>query len=588
MKLMELDYRSLPRKPDSDVLIVGAGWAGSIHAERATRAGRSVLLLERGYPIQQQTRRDPDLIQDEVRFIARDDHIMSLANETVTFRNTLTQSGQPMRRIGAFQPGEGIGGAGKHWNGVSLRWHDSDFKLASAHQKSTGEDLTARGIPLCDWPVSYADLEPWYTSYELTAGIAGQAGNVQGQLNRLGNIYESPRSTEYPLPPVPCGLAGKRFGQAAIKAGYHPYPRPVSHATEVYRSPEGITYDTCRACACCERFMCAFDAKVDPARAYLNRAVETGRARVEPGQFVARVVHNPASGRIDGVIGYDLRHKELYFQPADTVILAGYTFTNIRLLLLSAIAAPYNPQTGQGVVGRNYVYQSRATPAVLFHDTDYAAYASHGAMGLMLDDFAGRAAKERWQTDYVGGFIVLGGLVHGRPLGNLTVPEDAPLWGSEWKRQLRSAYRGRSVVATIGSMLPHSENYCDLDPNFSDFLGQPLLRITFDYRDNDLRMARKMAAVTNELAKAMSPKSFIPAAGIEGPWSFLPGQSTHNAGGTIMGTDPSTSVTDSYGRVWGTDNLVVAGASMFPHNSAYNPTELLAALTLRSAETLFG
>jgi gluconate 2-dehydrogenase alpha chain len=95
-----------------------------------------------------------------------------------------------------------------------------------------------------------------------------------------------------------------------------------------------------------------------------------------------------------------------------------------------------------------------------------------------------------------------------------------------------------------------------------------------------------MAQVINELSKSMNPTSMNPASARTDPWTVVPYQSTHNTGGTIMGTTPATSVVNKYLQSWDCHNLFIMGASVFPHNSAYNPTGPVGALAYRAADTL--
>ena len=112
------------------------------------------------------------------------------------------------------------------------------------------------------------------------------------------------------------------------------------------------------------------------------------------------------------------------------------------------------------------------------------------------------------------------------------------------------------------------------------------MRMTFDYKENEHKMSRHMAQVINELSKSMNPTSMNPASARTDPWTVVPYQSTHNTGGTIMGTTPATSVVNKYLQSWDCHNLFVMGASVFPHNSAYNPTGPVGALAYRAADTL--
>jgi gluconate 2-dehydrogenase alpha chain len=111
------------------------------------------------------------------------------------------------------------------------------------------------------------------------------------------------------------------------------------------------------------------------------------------------------------------------------------------------------------------------------------------------------------------------------------------------------------------------------------------MRMTFEYAENEKKLTIQAAAVINDLAESLKPTHLVKA-GPRLSWSSVPYQSTHNTGGTIMGTNPSNSVTNKYGQVWGVDNLFITGASLFPHNSAYNPTGPVGALAYFASDAI--
>ena len=126
--------------------------------------------------------------------------------------------------------------------------------------------------------------------------------------------------------------------------------------------------------------------------------------------------------------------------------------------------------------------------------------------------------------------------------------------------------------------MSYRDCYLDLDPTYKDPLGRPLMRMTFDYQDNERKMARYMAERCVEIAKAMGARQTTLNT-LTGPWSVIPYQTTHNTGGAVMGTDPKTSALNRYLQSWDVPNVFVMGASAFPQNAGYNPTGTVGALT---------
>ncbi len=208
-----------------------------------------------------------------------------------------------------------------------------------------------------------------------------------------------------------------------------------------------------------------------------------------------------------------------------------------------------------------------------------------GGMGMLIDDFHANWDFDRTPHGFIGGSIIGTAMYGGRPIQWRPVPAGTPAWGSKWKEETAKWYDQSMNIAASGSVMPNRYNYLDLDPTYRNRFGMPLMRMTFDYKDNERKLSAHAADVINRIATAMNPTHLTRAAGRTN-WSSVPYQSTHNTGGTIMGTNPGNSVTNKYGQVWEVDNLFITGASLFPHNSAYNPTGPVAALAYMAADMI--
>ncbi|MGZ5126544.1 MAG: GMC oxidoreductase, partial [Burkholderiales bacterium] len=183
-------------------------------------------------------------------------------------------------------------------------------------------------------------------------------------------------------------------------------------------------------------------------------------------------------------------------------------------------------------------------------------------------------------------YSLSGGMTGGRPISFRPLPSGTPQWGKAWKAATAKWYGSAMTISSSGSVMANRYNYYDLDPTYRNAFGQPLMRMTFDYKENEHKMSRHTAQAINDLAKSMNPTSLNPASARTDPWTVVPYQSTHNTGGTIMGVNPRTSAVNKYLQSWDYHNLFVMGASVFPHNSAYNPTGPVGALTYWTAETI--
>ena len=220
----------------TDVAIVGVGWVGGIIAAELTKAGLEVVGLERGHDRSVSNWADD---HDELRYAIRYELFQNTANETWTFRHNMQENALPMRQLGAFLPGTGIGGAGVHWNGQTWRFHPSDFTKYSTIVERYGTSAIPAGMTIQDWGITYDELEPYMDKFDYMAGIAGKAGNLKGQIIPGGNVFEGPRSREFPVKPPPDTEVGALFRTATEKLGYHPFsPRPRTCRSPT-RTPTG-------------------------------------------------------------------------------------------------------------------------------------------------------------------------------------------------------------------------------------------------------------------------------------------------------------------------------------------------------------
>lgn len=565
--------RHLPRK---DVVIVGLGWTGSIMAYELARQGLEVVAIERGPWRDTATDFNITTAPDELRYGIRLDMFLRPAQETVTMRNTPAQTALPIRRFGSFLPPNGVGGAGMHWNGQTWRFLPQDFIIRSHLTERYGAKFLPEGNQIQDWGVRYDELEPYYDQFEYVAGISGKAGNLQGKIQPGGNPFEGPRARDYPTPPMQQGYAQELFAKAAAEKGLHPFPRPSANLSSAYTNPYGVTMAPCTYCGFCERFGCANYSKSSPQTCVLPALVREPTFETRTLSEVTRVNLSPDGKHATGVTYVDAQGQE-WEQPADLVLLCAFSFFNVRMLLISGIGKPYDPATGEGVVGRNYAYQTGSGATGFFENVHFNPFAAAGSLGMTADDY-NSDNFDHGPLGFVGGASLTCAYTGGRPIGYQPVPPGTPKWGSAWKQAVSKSYNTTMGVGAQGSVMSYRDNYLDLDPTYKDPLGRPLLRMTFDYKPNEQKMANWMAERSGEIVKAMgAQQTQINRLGV--PWSVVPYQTTHNTGGAVMGTDPRTSVVNRYLQSWDVPNVFVLGACAFPQNAGYNPTGTVGALT---------
>jgi gluconate 2-dehydrogenase alpha chain len=575
----------MPRMmPHVDVVIVGMGWTGSIAARELAGTGLRVVGLERG------RFRDtiPDFTApnalDELRWNSRGEIFQDLSLETITFRNRPDETALPMRRLGAFLFGEGLGGAGVHWNGQHWRFLPTDFALRSHNEQRYGKTFIDPELTIQDWGVTYDELEPYYDKFEYLCGTSGKAGNLKGQIQEGGNPFEGPRTREYPTPPLLQGYGPRLFADAARKLGYKPFPQPASNmSAESYTTPDGVEMGPCTYCGFCERYGCYNWSKASPFNTVLPVALQNPNFELRCDCRVTRVELSRDRKTARGVTYFDVAGRET-FQPADIVLLCAFQMHNVRLMLVSGIGPAYDVRTGRGTVGRNFAYQTMAYAYPFFADKRMNAFAGAGAMGMTVDDYNGDNF-DHGPHGFISGGYILAQTTGERPIQQTVLPDNAPRWGAGWKKALRDWYDRSFTIQAHGSSMSRRENYVDLDPTYRDAYGVPLARLTFDFSQNDLKMRRFMIDKVTELARAMNPTSVkvsLPPV----PFSIVPYQTTHTTGGAVLGTDRKTSAVTTHLQSWDVPNVFVHGSCSFPQNAGYNPTNTVAALTYRSLDAM--
>jgi gluconate 2-dehydrogenase alpha chain len=570
--------------PAVDVVIVGGGWAGLLMAkELGVRTSLSVVVLERGGPRKTE---DYSSDMDELDYAIRMHMMQDLSQETVTFRHSSAHRALPLRQHGCFLPGTGVGGAGEHWSGHFPRYVPDSFELLSGTLGKYGPTKLPGDHSIQDWGITYDDLEAYYTRAEFLLGISGKAGNLRGKLIEGGNIFEGRRSTEFPTPPTKIPYVASLFGDAAKSLGYHPYPIPAATTSVSFTNPDGVTRSGCTYCGFCSLFGCMIGAKAQPTNTLLPVIQKRKNVSIRTGAWVRRInrADTDGSGNVTGVTYVDSSGEE-NFQPARLTILASWTLNNTRLLLLSNLGEPYDPATAKGNVGRNLTHQILSS-AILFFEKPLNRFMGSAAAGLRVSDWDGDTFDHTHLTFLRGGSFTMMHITEG-PVANFGVlpPSVKSRWGSDWKKAGLYHYDRTARLGFSGEHLAYKGNYMDLDPTYKDRLGDPLLRMTLDWRDNERHMSEFASEKALEMARGMGAKEIIPFPTLHN-YDTTRYQSTHLQGGTIMGSLPDRSVVNPFLQHWQFPNLFILGGSTIPQNAAANPTATILALVLRTADAL--
>ena len=551
-----------------DVAVIGLGAAGGVAVLPLARAGLTVAGIEAGTWMSPKDYR-ADEIHNNVR--RRVTSVPKAQREIPTIRahpgETAVQAAQhPMMNA--------VGGTSIHYWAQSWRLKPWDFRARSETIRRYGAGALPQGSTLEDWPLTYDELEPFYDTIEWELGVSGKAGNLAGKIDARGNIFEGPRRREYPMPPLRSTEFIDHMAEAARRLGWHPFHPPAAINTESRDHRPGCAYH-----GFCNAGGCHVSAKNSTAVTTIPAAAKTKNLTIFDLAHVTRIATD-AQGRVTGV-SY-LRNREEFFQPCKVALLAGYTYENSRLLLLSKSGAYRNGiANNHGQVGRNFFahYQTGAVTALFPFDVNI--WYGLPAQGIAVDDFADDA------YDHSGLGFIGGTSMHVRTerhaieAAAMDTYGKAPGWGSAWKKFVRenAARVANSYLQT--STFPYENCFLDLDPVIKDPLGDPVCRITTggakQNEDRAIRYAQKKMEQWFREAGAIATEAADPG---------VPALTTHAYGGTRMGDNPEISVTDRWGFSHEAPNLGILGASVMGTSGARNPTLTAQALAWRTAEHL--
>jgi gluconate 2-dehydrogenase alpha chain len=463
-----------------------------------------------------------------------------------------------------------VGGSTVHYPGLSIRFQPWNFRGRSGVLERYGAGAIPAGSTLADWPLDYEELEPYYDAVEHAIGVSGRAANVAGEHDPEGNELEGPRRRGYPMPPLRRTGWTELTAAAARDLGWHPFPAPAAINAEPYNGNPGCTY-----CGFCSANGCYVDAKGSTDANVIRWAEATGRLRVETSARVTRIEVD-GGGLATGVT-YVQDGRER-FQPAKVVLLGAFTYENTRLLLLSASTAfPHGLANNHGQVGKHFAAHVTPVAFGVFPGRRLNLFNGLWSQATCLEDW-NADNFDHAELGFVGG-AMLTAPQEAKPIAVASGPVPPPVsrWGSEWKAWLhRHAQSIGSVVAQFDT-LTYETNFLDLDPAVTDPHGVPVVRVTWELRENERRGFDFMRERLHE---------WLLAAGAAQTWSpdgyAIEGR--HCYGGTRMGNDPAMSVVDRHGLAHEVPNLGALGASTFPAAGGSNPTLTVQALAWRTAQ----
>jgi gluconate 2-dehydrogenase alpha chain len=566
-----------------DVVVVGLGWAGSLMSIELAQAGLKVRALERG-----EDRNNTDFAYpkpaDQYAYGVRNKIMATPKAAAMTVRHTANDVALPTRKWGAFEPGTGVGGSGLHWTGVLIRPTPTDIKLKTYADQAYKPGILQEDMRIGDYPFTWEEIEPFLDKFDKICGLSGNTGNLQGRIIEGGDPFEGPRSSAFPLPPLEDTLNCKMFADVARKMGYHPFPNPSANVSQAWTNPYGNQIAPCNYCGYCSKYPCLNYSKASPQTAVLDSLKRMENFSYRVNANVLKVELHPDGKTAKGVTYADA-DGNLVFQPASIVVLAGFQFVNVRLMLLSGIGKPYDPITETGTVGRNYAFLSNGGSTLFFKDKEFNPFATAGATGQMFNDVS-PGNYDGAALGFIGGAKIHSSQATGAPIGT-ALPSGTPDWGMGWKEGMQDWYGHSMKVSITTSCQSYRGHFVDLDPTYKDPWGLPLLRITFDWKQNELKLQQHLRKIVLDITKELGPDSFSESfLSMDSHWDITKYVSTHNVGGAVMGDDPKTTALNRYLQSWDVHNVFVPGGNAFPQNFQANPTSMIGAITLFSAKAI--
>ena len=534
-------------KPSDEVdfVIIGSGAAGGVLAKELSTNGFRVVVLEQGEYL-----REKDFTHDETKIFIQSLLTNKVNTHPVTFRKSADETA---RKQQAVLYGSCVGGSSVHFTANFWRFHEIDFK-------EHGKVGDIPGANFADWPISYADLEPYYTKVEWEVGVSGLAGS---------SPFDPPRSKPYPMPPLPVKGNGVIFERGCRKLGYHAYPAPMA----ILSKPRAGR-SACMNCGFCLGFGCEVGAKSSTLASVIPMAEKTGRCEIRTNCYVHRI-ETDKNGRAVGAVYFDAQ-RNTHLQKAKAVILSANGAETPRLLLLSASSQfPAGLANSSGYVGKNLMPNSSAL--------------AYGVFDEQLNDYKGPAVSrimhDFYELDPKLGLYGGGGLDARFDFTPISfalngLPPDTPKWGAGFKQAIAHNFTRTMQIFCHGTSLPVESNNFSLDPDVKDAWGLPALRMTFRDHPNDLKMMEWMRARALEI---------LDAAGAKTKWSFPVQEqqfAVHLLGTCRMGNDPKTSVINADHRAHDVKNLFLCDGSSLVTSGRGQPTMTIQALAYRAADRI--
>lgn len=538
---------SFPTREPVDFVVVGSGSAGGIMAKELATAGFSVVVLEQGPYLQ-----PGDFTHDEWAITQNEELAWGpRKGHPQTFRRYEHEKAEISERA-VLGYAHNVGGSSAHFSGNFWRLRPIDFIERSVLGEIPGANFA-------DWPITYDELEPYYTKVDWEIGLSGLAGP-----------WDPPRSKDYPLPPMPPKGSDVLLERAAKKLGWTAYPEPVAILSQPYNGRAA-----CVHCGFCLGFGCEMAAKSSTAVTMIPLALATGNCELRTDCTVSKV-ETDDSGRVTQVVYWEADGTE-QAQRANAVVLCANGAETPRLLFLSESSRfPDGLGNSSGMVGKNLMFNGGSSVAGLF-EHPINAYKSIPTTRVMHDFYS----IDPSHGFYGGGGIDARHLSRGLPMASVMGSGrfSGARSGSAFKESLAKEFTHTCSFNGHTTSLPLSSNNVTLDPDVKDKWGRPALRTTFMNHPDDFATMKFFMERSQELMEAAGAIQTVSNYDADGQTGGV-----HLLGTCRMGNDPSNSVVDKYNRSHDVPNLFMVDGGSLVTSGRGQPTMTIMALAFRAAD----
>ncbi|MDA1028379.1 MAG: GMC family oxidoreductase [Bacteroidetes bacterium] len=551
------------KRIEFDAIVVGSGMTGGLAAKELCEKGLKTLVLERGVHFEHGTsfvteHKKPYELPNRGRIPAEElEREYAIQGKVYLFDQAtkhlfVKDNEQPYIQEKPYDwiRANQVGGRSLMWARQTYRWSPMDFEsnLKDGH-----------GV---DWPIRYADIEPWYDYVESFVGVSGQA---EGLAQLPDGKF---------LPPMEM-TAVEKHAKAAIESSFSDRKMTIGRCAVLTSELNGR--QPCHYCGECERG-CSTRSYFSSVSVALPAAAATGNLTIQPNSIVHSIIYNPETLRAEGVQVIDAVTSEMTAYFAKVVFMCASTLGTTQIMLNSKSESfPNGIANGSGVLGHYLGDHHMGITAQGFSDSfDDRFYMGSRPNGIYIPRFRNLDDRSR-RSDYVRGFAYQGSSWRSGPDRGAS----SSGIGVDLKERMRDPGPWEMQLWGYGETLPRFENHCRLSTDAVDRWGIPQLIVSADWGDNEKAMRKDCVSCAEEM---MSAAGFRDVSVTDDIKNNPQGLAIHEMGTARMGRDPKTSVLNGFNQAHEVPNLFVTDGACMTSTAVQNPSITYLALTARAVD----